>query len=90
MDLDSYEGQVILKDTLLSQCVSDFRFKLQQLQQQDPATSLDEMAQTAPNTYYTREQEKEAKAQERERRKEMRRDQLVAALQGSPMASPNP
>ena len=35
LDLDSYEGQVILKDKFLSQCASDIRIKLQQLQQQD-------------------------------------------------------
>ena len=28
LDLDSYEGQVILKDKLLSQCASDIRIKL--------------------------------------------------------------
>ena len=39
LDLDSYEGQVILKDKFLSQCASDIRIKLQQLQQQDPAAS---------------------------------------------------
>ena len=77
---------MILKDKFLSQCASGIRIKLQQLQQQDPATSLDEMAQTAPNTYYNREQEKEAKAQERERRKETSHAQMLAALQGSPMA----
>ena len=54
LDLDSYEGQVILKDKFLSQCASDIRIKLQQLQQQDPATSLDEMLQTATNTFYNR------------------------------------
>ena len=32
LDLDSYEGQVILKDKFLSQCASDMRIKLQQLQ----------------------------------------------------------
>ena len=69
LDLDSYEGQVILKDKFPSQCASDIRIKLQQLQQQDPAASLDEMVQTATNTFYNREQEKEAKAQERERKK---------------------
>ena len=68
--LDSYEGQVILKDKFLSQCAFDIRIKLQQLQQQDPASSLDEMVQTATNMFYNREQEKEAKAQKRERRKE--------------------
>ena len=40
LDLDSYEGQVILKDKFLFQCASDI--KLQQLQQQDFAVSLDE------------------------------------------------
>ena len=51
LGLDSYEGQVILKDKFLSQCASDIRIKLQQLQQQDPAASLDEMVQTATNTF---------------------------------------
>ena len=63
---------MILKDKVLSQCESDIRIKLQQLQQQDPAASLDEMVQTATNTFYNRVQEKEAKAQEREKRKETR------------------
>ena len=54
LGLDSYEGQVILKDKFLSQCASDIRIKLQQLQQQDPAASLDEMVQTATNTFYNR------------------------------------
>ena len=31
--LDSYEGQVILKDKFLSQCASDIRINLPQLQQ---------------------------------------------------------
>ena len=87
LDLDSYEGQVILKDKFLSQCASDIRIKLQQLQQQDPAASLDEMVQTATNTFYNREREKEAKAQERERRKETRLAQMLATLQRSPMAN---
>ena len=56
-DLDSYEGQVILMDRFLSQCASDIRKKLQQLQQQDPAASLDEMVQTATNTFYNRTRE---------------------------------
>ena len=71
LDLDSYEGQVILKDKFLSQCASDIRIKLQQLQQQDPAACLGEMVQTATNTFYNREQEREAKVQEREKRKEI-------------------
>ena len=88
LNLESFEGQVILKDKFLSQCASDIRIKLQQLQQQDLAASLDEMVQTATNTFYNREQEKEAKAQERDRRKETKHAQMLAALQGSPMANP--
>ena len=61
---------MILKDKFLSQCASDIRIKLQQVQQQDPAASLDEMVQTATNTFYNREQEKEAKAQEREKKRD--------------------
>ena len=80
---------MILKDKFLSQCASDIKIKLQQLQQQNPAVSLDELIQTATNTFYNREQEKEAKAQERERRKEIRHAQMLAALQGSPMAHPD-
>ena len=79
---------MILKDKFLSQCASDIRKKLQQLQQQDPAASSDEMVQTATNTFYSREQEREAKAQEREKRKETSHAQMLAALQGSPMANP--
>ena len=79
---------MILKDKFLSQCASDIRIKLQQLQQQDPAAYLDDMVQTTTNTFYNREQEREAKAQERERRKETRHTQMLATLQGSPMANP--
>ena len=46
------------------------------------------MVQTATNTFYNREQEREAKAQERERWKETRHAKMLAALQGSPMANP--
>ena len=46
------------------------------------------MVQTAINTFYNREQAREAKAQERERRKETRHAQMLAALQGRPMANP--
>ena len=79
---------MILKDQFLSQCASDIRIKLQQLQQQDPAASLDEMVQIATNTFYNREQEREAKAQEREKRKETSHAQMLAALQGTPLANP--
>ena len=72
---------MILKDEFLSQCASDIRIKLQQLQQQDAAASLDEMVQTATNTFYNREQEREVKVQEREKRKETRHSQLLAILQ---------
>ena len=62
--------------------------KLQQLQQQDPAASLDEMVQTATNTFHNREQEREAKAQEGERRKQTSHTRMLAALQESPMTNP--
>ena len=88
LDLNSYEGWVILKDKFLSQCASDIRIKLQWLQQQDSAASLDEMIQIATNIFYNREQEKEVKAQEKERKKETRHAQMLAALQRSPMANP--
>ena len=39
LGLDSYEGQMILKDKFLSQSASDTRIKLQQLQQQNSAAS---------------------------------------------------
>ena len=78
---------MILKDKFLSQCASDIRIKLQQLQQQDPTASLDEMIQTATNTFYNREQEREAQAQEREKRKETRHAQMLAAHQGTPIAN---
>ena len=72
---------MILKDKFLSQYASDIRIKLQELQQQDPAASLDEMVQTATKTFYNTEQEKE-------RKKETRHAQMLAALQRSPMANP--
>ena len=71
----------------MSQYASDIRIKLQQIQQQDPAASLAEMVQIANNTFYNREQEREAKAQEREKRKEMRHAQMLATLQRSPMTN---
>ena len=59
-----------------------------QLQQQDPAASLDEMVQTATNTFYNREQEKEAKAKaQEERKKETRHAQMLAAQKGSSIAN---
>ena len=72
----------------MSLCASDIRKKLQQIQQQNPATSLAEMVQIANNTFYNREQEREAKAQEREKKKETRHAQILAALQGSPISKP--
>ena len=78
LDLDSYEVQVILKDKFLSQCASDIKIKLQQLQQWNSAASLDEMIQTATNTFYNREQEREAKGKEREKRIETRHAQMLS------------
>ena len=88
LELDTFEGQVILKDKVLSQSASGIRIKLQQLQQQDPAASLDEMIQTATNTFCNREQERKAKAQEREKRREKKHAQMLASLQGSPISNP--
>ena len=76
---------MILKDKFLSQCLSDIRIKLQQLQQQNPAASLEKMVQTA---FYNKEQESEAKGQEREKRKETRNAQMLNSLLGSPMTNP--
>ena len=87
LDLDSYEGQVILKDKFLSQCASDIRIKLQQLQQQDPGASLDEMVQTATNTFYNRTG-KGGQGPGKEKMKETRHAQMLATLQRSPMANP--
>ena len=53
LDLDSYEGKVILKDKFLSQCASDTRIKLQQLQQQDPASSLERWSSQPPIPFIT-------------------------------------
>ena len=41
----------------------------------------------ATNTFYNREQERGAKAQKKERRKETSHAQMLATLQGSPMAN---
>ena len=78
---------MILKDKLLFQCASDIKIKLQQLQLQDPVDSLNEMVQTVTNTFNNREQEKDTKAQEKEKRKETSHAQMLALLQGSPMAN---
>ena len=53
-----------------------------------PYCLLNEMVQTATNTFYNREQERKANAQEKEKRKETSHAQMLAALQGSPMANP--
>ena len=87
LDLDYYEEQVILKDKFLSQCASDIRIKLQQLQQQDPAASLDEMVQTATSTFYNRTGEggQGPGKGEKERDKAY---QMLVAVQGNLMANP--
>ena len=47
------------------------------------------MIQTTTNTFYKKEQEKEAKFQERERKKETRHAQMLSALQASHRARPD-
>ena len=79
---------MILKDKFLPRCASDIGIKLQELQQQDLDASLAEMVQTATNTFHNRRHERKAKAQEMEKRKVIRHAQILAALQGSPMANP--
>ena len=88
LDLDSYEGQMILKDKFLPRCASDIGIKLQQLQQQYPDASLAKMVQTATRTSHNRVHEREAKNQEREKRNEKSHAHMLVALQGSPMANP--
>ena len=56
LPIQTYKGEIP------AQCASDIKIKLQQLQQQDPSASLDEMVQTATNTFHNREQEREGKA----------------------------
>ena len=88
LGLDSYEGQVILKDKFLPRCASDIGIKLQELQQQDLDASLAETVQTATNTFHNRRHERKAKAQEMEKMKETRHAHMLATLQGNPMAKP--
>ena len=51
---------------------------------QEPSVNLDELLATSTTTFYNRDQEEEVKAWEREKRKENRQAQLLAALQGQP------
>ena len=76
---------MILKDKFLSQCASDIRINLQQLQQQDPAASD---RQDGPDSHQYLLWQRKAKTQERKKRKETRHIQILATLQGSPMANP--
>ena len=46
------------------------------------------MVQKATNIFYNREQDREAKAQERQKRKDTRHAQILATFQGSSMANP--
>ena len=80
---------MILEDKFLSQCVSDIKIKLRQLQQQVSAASLEEVVQTATNTFYNIEKKREAKAQKRERRKEISHTQMLAALLANPESLKN-
>ena len=46
------------------------------------------MVQIATNIFYNRKQEREAMAQEREKKKEIKHAKMLAALQGNTMANP--
>ena len=52
--------------------------------------SLDEVVQTATNTFYNRKQEKEAKAQEREKRKETTHAQMLGPSREALWQTPSP
>lgn len=54
------------------QCIQDLRIKLQKLQLPDPGVTLDVVIQVVTNSFYNRERERMAKAQEKERKKELR------------------
>ena len=84
------EGQMTLKIKFLSQSASDIRIKLQKLQQQDLVAPVDEMVQTATNAFYNQEEEREANAQKKEKRKETRHARLPATFQGCSTANPSP
>lgn len=69
LDLESYEGQVILKDKFLTQSASDVRRKLQKLLQ-GSGVSLDKILTTVNVVFYNHNQERQARAQEKEEWKE--------------------
>ena len=71
MDLESYEGQVILKDKFLTQSAFDSRRKLQKLLQ-GPRVSLGETLTPASTDFHNHDHERETRAQERERQKKTR------------------
>ena len=87
MALDSYKGQVILKDKFLFQCASDIRIKLQQFQQLASAASLDEMVQTA-KIYFITENKRGGQDPGKREKERDKACLMLAALQGSPMANP--
>ena len=62
LDLESYKGQVILKDKFLTQSASNIRRKLQKLIQK-PGVPLNKILTTVNTIFYSEDQEREAKAQ---------------------------
>ena len=87
MALDSYKGQVILKDKFLFQCASDIRIKLQQFQQLASAASLDEMVQTA-KIYFITENKRGGQDPGKREKERDKACLMLATLRGSPMANP--
>ena len=75
LDLESYEGQAILKFLTLS--ASDTRRNLQKLIQES-GVLLDEMLTTTNAVFYKWGQQKEAMTQEKEKMKETKHDQFLA------------
>lgn len=81
LDISSYEGQVIMKDKFLTHFALDIRWKLQEIIQ-EPGTTLVEMLSTATNVFYKHDQVLEARAHEKEHRKDFRHDQMLVAFHG--------
>lgn len=80
LDLESYEGQ----DKFLTQPISNIRGKLQKLNQKS-WVPLNKMFTIANTIFYNWDQEREARAQEKKKSKEVKYAQILAALVRQPL-----
>lgn len=62
---------------------SHIRITFENGPQQDPGATLDERVQVVTDAYYNREQEREAKAQEDEKKKQLGPAQMLMASRGT-------